>query len=125
MTLRASLAAVSGTAALLVVLAGCGGSSAPPAGHDLAAQACQSGGSQAATFASQAASANPVYATLSADESARAATESGEVAEQSDPSGVDNSGLGSLATEEDLGSAGSIKVLTDCTKLGLSIVAKH
>jgi hypothetical protein len=125
MTRRASLAVVSGTSALLVVLAGCGGSSTPPAGHDLAAQACQSGGPQAAALASQAATANPVYATLSVDESARAATESGEVAEQSDPSGGDNSGLGSLATEENLGSASSIKVLTDCTKLGLPIVAKH
>jgi hypothetical protein len=124
MTRRVSVKSVVGTSALLVVLAGCGGSSTPPAGHDLAAQACQSGGSQAATLASQAATANSVYATLSADESARAATEAGEVAEQSDPNGG-NSELGALANEEDLGSASSIKVLTDCTKLGLPIVAKH
>jgi hypothetical protein len=125
MTRQFSVTAVLGTSALFVVLTGCGGSSGPAAGHDLAARACQSGGSQAATLASQAASANSVYATLSADESSRAATESGEAAEQSDPSGADNGGLGSLATEEDLGSASSIKVLTDCTTLGLPIVAKH
>jgi hypothetical protein len=125
MTRRYCLTTVLGTATLLVALAGCGGSSTPPAGHDLAAQACQTGGSQAATLASQAAAANSVYATLSADEAAQAATESGEAAEQSDPNGGGNSGLGSLTSEENLGSAGSIKVITDCTKLGLPIVAKH
>jgi hypothetical protein len=123
MTRRFSVATLVGTSALLTALAGCGGSSGPPAGHDLAAQACQSGGAQAATLAAQAASANSVYATLSADEASRAATESGEAAEQSDPNGG-NSGLGSLADEENLGSTSSIAVLTDCTKLGLPIV-KH
>jgi hypothetical protein len=125
MTRRHCLTTVLGTATLLVALAGCGGSSTPPAGHDLAAQACQSGGSHAATLASQAAAANSAYATLSVDEAAQAATESGEAAEQADPGGGNNSGLGSLTSEENLGSASNIKVLTDCTKLGLPIVAKH
>jgi hypothetical protein len=123
MTRRFSVTTLVATSALLVVLAGCGGSSGPTAGHDLAAKACQSGGSTAASLAAQAAQANSVYATLSADEAARAATESGEAAEQADPNDP-NSGLGSLAGEENLGSTSSIAVLTDCTKLGLPIV-KH
>jgi hypothetical protein len=123
MARRFSLTSLAGTSALLVALAGCGGSSAPPAGHDLAAQACRSGGSTAASLASQAAGANPVYATLSADENALAATETGEAAEQSDPNG-DNSGLGALTSEENLASTSSIKVLTDCTELGLPIVKR-
>jgi hypothetical protein len=123
MTRRFSVKTLVGTSALLVALAGCGGSSGPAAGHDLAAKACQSGGPTAASLAAQAAQANSVYATLSADEAARAATESGQAAEQADPG--DPNGLGSLADEENLGSTSSIAVLTDCTKLGLPIVAKH
>jgi hypothetical protein len=121
MTRRHQLRIVLGTSALLVALTGCGGSSAAPAGHDLAANACESNGSTAASLASQAAQANSVYATLSADESARAASEAGQAAEQSDPNDP-NSGLGSLTDEENLGSTSSIAVLTDCTKLGLPIV---
>jgi hypothetical protein len=124
MTRRFSVTTLVGTSALLVALAGCGGSSGPPAGHDLAAKACQSGGSTAASLAAQAAQANSVYATLSADEASQAATETGEAAEQTDPNDS-NTGLGSLADEENLGSASSIAVLTDCTRLGLPIAAKH
>jgi hypothetical protein len=123
MTRWLSVTTLLGATALLAALAGCGGSSAPPAGHALAAQACQSGGSSAASLASQAAAANPVYATLSVDESSRAATESGQAAEQADPNSSD-SGLGSLTNEENLGSTSSIKVITDCAKLGLP-VTKH
>ena len=118
MTRRLSVTMLA-TSTLLVVLAGCG-SSAPPAGHALAAQACQSGGATAASLASQAAAANSLYATLSADEHANAATEAGEEAEQSDGSG-DDSGLGSLSNAENLGSTGSIKVISDCAKLGLPV----
>jgi hypothetical protein len=124
MTRRFSVTTLLGTSALLIALAGCGGSSGPTAGHDLAAKACQSGGSTAASLAAQASQANSVYATLSADEAARAASESGEAAAQADPNDP-NSGLGSLADSENLGTTSSIAVLTDCTKLGLPIVAKH
>jgi hypothetical protein len=124
MTRRLSVTTLVATSALLVALAGCGGSSGPVPGHDLAAKACQSGGSTAATLAAQAAQANSVYATLSADEASQAATESGEAAEQADPNDP-SSGVGSLSDEENLGSTSSIAVLTGCTKLGLPIAAKH
>jgi hypothetical protein len=99
----------------LLVVAGCG-HSAPPAGQAQAAQACKSGGSQAAQLASQAAAANPRFATLAADENALAANEAQTQNELSD--GTDDSGI---VGAEGLGTPGSIKVITDCTELGLPV----
>jgi hypothetical protein len=96
-------------------LAGCG-HSAPAAGQDLAAQACKSSGLQAAQLASRAAAQNPKYASLSADESALAVAEAQTQTELSD--GTDNGGL---VGAEGLGTPGSIKVITDCTQLGLPV----
>jgi hypothetical protein len=119
-TVQLAAAAVLSAAAL----AGCGGSSNPPAGHALAAEACQTGGQQAATLASQAAAANPAFATLSADEAALAANEQQQNSELSDGNSSDDSGLGSLAGADALGSTGDIKVISDCTRLGLSVTPK-
>ncbi|MBV9484524.1 MAG: hypothetical protein JO246_00540 [Frankiaceae bacterium] len=96
-------------------LAACG-HSAPPAGQDLAARACKSSGSEAAQIASQAAAANPRFATLATDEAALAATEAQTQAELSD--GSDTSGV---VGAEGLGTPGSITVITDCTRLGLPV----
>jgi hypothetical protein len=107
-------------AGLLMVLAGCG-SSAPPAGQAQAAAACKSSGSSAATLASQAAAANPKYATLSVDETALAASEAGQENALSDGNSTDDSGLGALAGADSIGSSGDMKVLGDCVSLGLSV----
>jgi hypothetical protein len=106
--------------ALAAALTGCG-HSAPVAGHSLAQQACLSGGSQAASYAAQAAAQNPAYATLSADEARLAATDSQQASELSDGSSSDDSGLGALTQTTNLGTSGGIKVLTDCVSLGLSV----
>jgi hypothetical protein len=122
MTRRVSLASVTGVAALLIALAGCGGSSAPPAGQALAAKACQSSGTSAATLASQAAAANPRYSTLAVDETAEATSQSGEESELSDGNSSDDNSLGAVAGAESIGTAGGDKVLSDCISLGLSVV---
>jgi hypothetical protein len=110
-------------AAALFLLAGCG-SSAPPAGQAQAAQACQSSGSAAATLASQAAALNTKYATLATDEKADAAGQATTENELSDGNSGDDSGLGSLAGTESIGTGGGVKVITDCVSLGLSVSHK-
>jgi hypothetical protein len=104
--------------AATTVLAGCGGGSVPPAGQAQAAAACKTGGSQAAQLASQAAAANAKYATLAADENALAASESTQQDELSDGSGGGDSDLTGATA---LGSPASMKVLGDCTSLGLPV----
>ena len=107
--------------AIVCVVAGCGGSSPPPAGQSQAAAACAGSGTQAASDASQAASLNARYATLSADEAALASSESTEDNELSDGNSTDDSGLGALAGANSLGSSAGIKVISDCVSLGLSV----
>jgi hypothetical protein len=102
---------------LTAALTSCGGSSAPPAGQSQAAAACKSGGSQAATLAAQAAQVNSRFATLAVDEAALAAKEAqtqGTISDGTD----DGSGV---AGATDLGSPGSIKVISDCASLGLPV----
>jgi hypothetical protein len=105
-------------AALAVLAAGCGGSSAPPAGQTQAAAACKTGGTQAASLAAQAAQLNPRFATLSTDEAALAASEAQTQSALSDGS----DGGASVTGATGLGTPGSIKVITDCTSLGLSVM---
>jgi hypothetical protein len=93
------------------------GQNAPPAGQRQAAAACQTGGSQAATLAAEAAQLNPRYATLSVDEAALSANEAQTQSVLSD--GTDDGS--SVAGATDLGTSGSIKVITDCTSLGLRV----
>lgn len=108
--MRTQLAAVGIVA--VGIVAGCGGSK-EPAGHDLAAKACRSAGATAATYAAQAAAANSVYATLSADEKAAASQESQVGAA---------AGLGSGAAAQLLtGQGAGFKVITDCATLGLPV----
>jgi hypothetical protein len=104
-----------------VFLTACGGSSAPPVGQTQAAAACKTGGASAAQLAGQAAALNPIYATLSADENVLAGSEAGQVNELSDGDPTDDSGLGDLAGADATGSGADVKVLTDCTTLGLSV----
>jgi hypothetical protein len=99
----------------LIALPACGHSS-PPAGQSLAAQACKSSGTQAAQLAAQAAAANPKYATLAADENTLAVSEAQQQSEISD--GTDDGGL---VGAEGIGTPGGIKVITDCTQLGLPV----
>jgi hypothetical protein len=99
----------------LIVATACG-HSPPPPGQALAQQACKSSGTQAALMAAQAASANPKYSTLAADENALAANETQTQNELSD--GSDNSGL---VGAEGIGTPGSVKVITDCTELGFPV----
>jgi hypothetical protein len=112
---------VAGLLLAAFALTACGGSSTPPAGQAQAAAACKTGGAQAATLAQQAAARNPKFATLSADESALAASEAGQESELSDGDSTDDGGLGDLAGANALDSSGGIKVLSDCTSLGLSV----
>ena len=103
--------------AVAPLVAACG-SSAPPAGEPLAAQACQSSGSAAAGFAQRAAAANGKYAGLSVDEQALATQQATQSAELSDGSG---SGSGSLEQDEAIGTSAGQKVLADCVSLGLPV----
>jgi hypothetical protein len=64
---------------------------------------------------------NPKYSTLAADENTLAASESTQQGELSDGNATDDSGLGDLAGANALGSPASMKVLGDCTSLGLSV----
>jgi hypothetical protein len=68
-------------------------------------------------LAAQAAQLNSRFATLAVDEAALAANESQTQAAISD--GTDD-GSG-IAGATDLGSPGSIKVIGDCTSLGLPV----
>jgi hypothetical protein len=99
----------------MIVVSACG-HSASTAGAAPAAQACKAGGSQAAQLADQAAAVNAKYATLATDENALAASESTQQSELAD--GSDD---GSLVGATSLGSPGSIKVIADCTGLGLPV----
>lgn len=115
------LAQFASVVLVALALSACGASSAPPAGQVQAAAACKTGGSQAATLASQAAAVNPKYATLAADEHALAANEATQQNVLSDGNSTDDSGLGDLTGANALGSPASLKVLSDCTSLGLSV----
>lgn len=108
--MRTKLAAVGCVA--VAVLAGCGGSK-EPAGHALAAKACQSAGTQAASYAAQAAAANSVYATLAADEQAAAVQE----AQAGGAAGLGSGTAAQLLT----GQGAGFKVITDCATLGLPV----
>lgn len=112
----------AGTAASLLLLAGCGSSSKLVPGQSEAAAACQSGGVHAAALAAHAAAVNPRFAVLSADEGALAATEANQESELSDGSGSDDSGLSALAGATAIGSGADNKVLADCVALGLPVV---
>jgi len=114
---------VAALALSAVLLGGCG-SSNPIAGHSLAADACRSSGQQAATLASRAAAQNSTYATLSADEAALLASERSQTGELSDGNGSDDSGLGALEGADSIGSGSDIKVISDCTSLGLPVSPK-
>ncbi|HVW81618.1 MAG TPA: hypothetical protein VHB69_11850 [Mycobacteriales bacterium] len=108
-----SIAAVAVVGAAVAGVAGCGGGSKEPPGHALAAKACQSAGQQAADYATQAAAANPVYATLAADERAAALQEAQAGAA---------AGLGSGTAAQLLGAQGvGFKVIGDCASLGLAV----
>jgi hypothetical protein len=111
----------AGTAASLVILAGCGSSSKLVPGQSDAAAACQSQGVHAAAMAAHAAAVNPLYAVLAADEGALAASEANEAGELSDGTSAGDSSVGSLAGADAVGSAPDIKVVTDCTTLGLPV----
>jgi hypothetical protein len=114
-----------GTAASLILVAGCGaGSSTLVPGQSEAASACSSGGVHAAAMAAHAAAVNPKFAVLAADEGALAATEANQESELSDGTSTDDSGLGALAGSEAVGSSADTKVMSDCLALGLP-VTKH
>lgn len=101
-------------------LTACGGSG-PPAGTTQAQAACSTPDAQlAAQDAAAAAKLNSRYATLSVDEAARAAAAGQQTGELADGTG-DDSGLGALTGATTLGSGGGIKVIEDCTSLGLHI----
>jgi hypothetical protein len=99
------LAVVVACAALVV---GCG-SSKEPAGHALAAKACQSSGQTAATDAAQAATLNSAYNTLAVDEKSLAT----QVAQGG---GLLGSGAAAALT---LAPGAEEAVIGDCIKLGL------
>jgi hypothetical protein len=99
-------------------LLGCG-HGAPPAGQAQAAAACKGSGAQAAQLASQAAAVNPKFSTLAADEAALAASEAQQQSELSDGTS-DNGGLVGATS---LGTPGGIKVISDCTALGLPVTS--
>jgi hypothetical protein len=107
---RTKLAAVGIVAVALV--AGCGGGK-EPAGHALAARACQSAGAQAATYAAQAAATNSVYSTLASDEQAAAVQES----QVGGAAGLGSGTAAQLLT----GQGAGFKVITDCATLGLPV----
>jgi hypothetical protein len=114
----------AGTAASLILVAGCGGSSKLVPGQSEAASACQDSTSspvQAAALATHAAAVNPKFAVLAADEGALAASEANEEGELSDGTSAGDSSVGSLAGADAIGSGPDIKVVTDCTTLGLSV----
>jgi hypothetical protein len=111
----------AGTAASLVLLAGCGSSAKLMPGESEAAAACQSSGVHAAALAAHAAAVNPRFAVLGADEGALAATEANQETELSDGSGSDDSGLGALAGASAVGSGADNKVIADCVALGLPV----
>jgi hypothetical protein len=95
-----------------VVVAGCGGGG-EPAGHALAAKACQSAGAQAADYAAQAAAANSAYSKLATDEKAAAVQEA---------SVGGAAGLGSGTAAQLLtGQGAGFTVITDCATLGLPV----
>ncbi|HEX3897805.1 MAG TPA: hypothetical protein VHW74_01425 [Mycobacteriales bacterium] len=101
-----------GVVAVVALVAGCGGSK-DPAGHDLAAKACQSAGATAANYAAQAAAANSLYSSLATDEQA-AATQESQVGAAA--------GLGSGSAAQLLSGQGAgFKVITDCATLGLPV----
>lgn len=113
-----SIAAV--VLASLLALAGCGGGGSKLVpGQAEAASACQSTGVHAAALAAHAAAVNPLYAVLSADEGALAATEATQTSELSDGTGSDDSGLGALAGATAIGSTADSNVIRDCAALGL------
>jgi hypothetical protein len=112
---RSIRAAGAFTAALFVV-AGCGGGTAVVAGKADAAAACKTSGVQAAALAAKAAAVNPTYAMLSADEGALAATQANQQTELSES--TDDSGLVGVTT---LTTPAGMKVVTDCTALGLPV----
>ena len=96
----------------LVFVAACGGAK-DPAGHALAAKACQESGAQAAADAAAAATANSLYNTLAADERAAAVQEAQT---------GDEAGLGGGAAAAILSGQGSgFSVIKDCVSLGLNV----
>jgi hypothetical protein len=100
--------------AALALVAGCGGSK-DPAGHDIAAKACQSTGATAAGLARQAAGLNSIYNSLAADEASLAAQEA-------QGGGVLGSGAAAALT---LAPGADIKVISDCAGLGLPAAPPH
>jgi hypothetical protein len=104
--------AVCGVVAVVALVAGCGGGK-EPAGHALAAKACQSAGAQAAAYSAQAAAANKVYATLASDEQAAATQE----AQTGAAAGLGTGAAAQLLT----GQGAGFKVITDCATLGLPV----
>jgi hypothetical protein len=107
--------------AAVAVLSGCGGSTLV-AGKSLAQQACLGSGQQAASYAAQAAAANPqAYSTLSADVAALATQDASRVAGATDGDPSDDAGLGAIAAADGVGSGAYINVMTDCIKAGLSV----
>jgi hypothetical protein len=111
----------AGTAASLILLAGCGSSSKLVPGASDAAAACKSGGVHAAALAAHAAAVNPRYAVLAADEGSLAASEANTEGELSDGTSAGDSGLGSLAGASAVGSSADNNVIRDCIALGLSV----
>jgi hypothetical protein len=112
-------------AALTVLAAaavsGCGGGHAFTPGQDQAAAACRSSGTAAALAATRAASLNPSFATLAADENALANNQAPQVADLSDGDPADDAGVGAVAAGVDLGSPAQQKVIADCMNLGLPV----
>jgi hypothetical protein len=111
--------------ATAAIVAGCGGSSAPPAGQVLAQQACQSSGSPAADLAARAAQQNATYATLAADEAAYAQQQATQAQSVMDGNPADDSSIGALTAQTGLGTASGQRVLAECVRLGLRVTTSH
>jgi hypothetical protein len=109
-------------AAGLALVAGCGGGSSGSHGtsaYSLAQQACQTSGQTAADLATQAASLDPRYAQLAADERALAAN----IGEQQPTSTAGDEGnLQGVTGEQGTGPGSSYQVLKDCADLAKSLI---
>lgn len=111
---------VMGTA-LLWVVAGCGGGSSPsgPGALELAQQACNAHGQQAADLAAQAAKLDPKYQQLASDEQALA---SNLAAQQAGAAGGDTGDINGITGQSGTGSGSSYQVLLDCKNVSLSLL---
>jgi hypothetical protein len=114
-----------GFATLAVVAAGCGGGSHPDGAGALAARACQTHGADAASLADQAATKDPTFATLAADERAAAAAQSQQQGVLSDGDAGDDSSTAALVGSQSLGTTAGQRVLNDCVALGLTVLPGH